>query len=203
MTKQYKLMIEHDDFAPNPRTEYDNLMTIALAMRDYVGDERLPVGAESLLVAFIEHISDKYNLGFPAHDYTQADINRILRFINNQLIRFTVSAYIHGTSQFYIGKPTCQFDSGLAGYIYAHKDDVRKEYGVKYVTKKVKEKVRAVADAELRQFSQYLNGEVYAYSIQDENGDYVEGCGGYYGEDDCRKDGESTLAYLVSHAQPE
>jgi len=55
------------------------------------------------------------------------------------------------------------WDSGQVGYIYATKEHIKKEYGVKRISKQLKAKVREILSAEIEEFSQYLNGEVYGF----------------------------------------
>lgn len=86
---------------------------------------------------------------------------------------------------------SCPWDSGQVGYIYVTFEDTRKEYGVKRVTDKVRDQtgkmVRAIdmarrlLEAEVRVYDYYLKGEVYCYVVEDENGDTLDGCGGYLG----------------------
>ena len=75
-----------------------------------------------------------------------------------------------------------RFDSGQLGYIYATLADIRKEYSVKRVTRKLKEKVERVLRAEVDVFSQYLNGEVYGYRLI-ESGKEKDSCWSFYGYD--------------------
>jgi len=55
------------------------------------------------------------------------------------------------------------WDSGQVGYIYATKEHIKKEYGVKRISKQLKAKVEKILSAEIERFSHYLNGEVYGF----------------------------------------
>lgn len=80
------------------------------------------------------------------------------------------------------------WDSGQVGYIYATRDMIVKEYKVKRISKQVKAKVEKILSAEIEEFSQYLNGEVYGYihsklETCDHNEDHkthLDSCWGYY-----------------------
>ena len=43
--------------------------------------------------------------------------------------------------------------------------------------------VQAIKDALLKEWNQYLSGEVYTAAICDNTGDFVDSCGGFYGEE--------------------
>ena len=53
----------------------------------------------------------------------------------------------------------------MLGYIYVTKENVRKEYGVKRVTRKIIEKVTKLLECEVQEYDHYLTGNVYGYEI--------------------------------------
>jgi hypothetical protein len=79
---------------------------------------------------------------------------------------------------------SCQWDSSHVGWIYVTKENIRKEYGIKKITKKVKEMVYRILISEVEEYDQYLNGEVYGFIItDDETGEEIDSCWGFYGEE--------------------
>jgi hypothetical protein len=78
---------------------------------------------------------------------------------------------------------SCKWDSGQIGFVFISKDKVKKEYGVKRVTKKEIEKATKVLLAELETYDLYLRGEVYGYTLIDENGCIEDSCFGFIGSD--------------------
>lgn len=77
---------------------------------------------------------------------------------------------------------TCPWDSGLFGFIYVSKEKVRKEYGCKKVGSRIRQRVIEVLKAEVSEWSAYANGEVYAWSVENENGIVLDSCHGYIGD---------------------
>ena len=75
------------------------------------------------------------------------------------------------------------WDSAQVGWIYASKEKIRQEFGCKRVTKKVIERVEALLKGEVEQYDQYLRGDIYRFELSDENGEVVDSCGGFYGDD--------------------
>lgn len=74
----------------------------------------------------------------------------------------------------------CQWDSGLVGWIYATKQAIRENFGVKVITKKIRERARKVLLAEIEEYDKYLRGDAYGFQIE-KNGEFYDAC---YGFDD-------------------
>lgn len=74
-----------------------------------------------------------------------------------------------------------QWDSGCIGLAYMTKDDLRENFVCKNVTKSIIEKGRALLQAEIETYDDYLTGNVYGYNV---NHDISSGdsCWGYYGD---------------------
>ena len=78
---------------------------------------------------------------------------------------------------------SCPWDSGQVGWIYTTKQKLRKEYDIKYVTKKIKEKAYKTLMEEVRIYSEYVEGNVFGYILKDESGRELDSCWGFYGTD--------------------
>lgn len=78
---------------------------------------------------------------------------------------------------------SCPWDSGQVGWIHVSLSKVREEYGVKRVTKKIREQAISMLEQEVEEYSQYLSGEIYGYVIEDKTGRLVDSCWGFYGSD--------------------
>ena len=74
------------------------------------------------------------------------------------------------------------WDSGFAGFIYASREDIRKEYGVKRLSKTVLENFYDLCKAEVEEYSYWANGECYCYTLLDEDGGVIDSISGYYGD---------------------
>jgi len=93
---------------------------------------------------------------------------------------------------------SCQWDSGQVGYICASRESVLKEYGSKRLTKAIRAKAEACLRSEVETYDDYLTGRVYGYTIENETGDVLDSCWGFYGLDYCR---EEAKASAESHAE--
>jgi hypothetical protein len=77
---------------------------------------------------------------------------------------------------------SCPWDSGQVGYIWVTKEEVRKEYSVKRISPKLLDRVISYLVAEVEVYDQHLRGEVYGFVIEDEEGEHIDSCWGYYGD---------------------
>lgn len=76
----------------------------------------------------------------------------------------------------------CPWDSGWVGYIYVTKDDLRKEYNVQRVSKKLIDKADRILRQEVEIYDLYISGDVWWYSVDDPITDEsVDSCSGFYG----------------------
>ncbi len=95
----------------------------------------------------------------------------------------SVSMYDHSGVLIYEGYPTCPWDSGRIGFVFLDKARVREWYGVKRISKKVKEKAVAYMRAELKEYASFVNGEVYYYKIENSGGELLDSLSGFIGSD--------------------
>ena len=93
------------------------------------------------------------------------------------------------------------WDGGYVGFIYATKADILKEYSVKRITKVIKTKVEKILTQEVETYSQYLEGDVWSYVIEDEEEKPVDSCGGFYGMDEAIKAVKSQMEYYIKERE--
>lgn len=172
----HEINVYYDEYAESPRT-WDNLSMIYSNSRRYspdkldiddlmreIGISEFP-GFDALLQR-MEHDYIAYRVCIVDHSYVALSLNRP------------------------VPNPYMGFDSGTFGIIAVAKDAVRREYKVKRITKKIREKVEAVFEGELNTLQKYMNGEVYGYMIDD--GD-MDSCWGFYSIDDAIEEEKSII----------
>ena len=76
---------------------------------------------------------------------------------------------------------SCPWDSGQVGYIYVSCDKIRKEWGVKRISSKLKKAILKELQCDVEEYDIYLRGEVYGYQI--EFPDDADSCWGFLGSD--------------------
>lgn len=92
---------------------------------------------------------------------------------------------------------SCPFDSGQVGIIYATKEKLRNEYGVKRISKETRLKALNALRNEVATYDQYLGGNVWGWTVADEAGS-LDGCWGYFEFESIEDDIKSRLPDLVS-----
>jgi hypothetical protein len=143
----------------------------------------------------------RYTLGTVTADSERDEaIARSIR--SGEYIGLPVFAYVHGGVAIQAAQTNpfhCQWDSGRSGWAYMTKAEVREAFGVKRITKSIKEQALALMRAEVENFSQYLNGEVYGFIIRDTNTDEaLDSCWGYYGLQYVEDEARSALKQMES-----
>jgi len=175
--KEYRLKIERDDSNDLSPREWDNLGTMACFHR-------------------------RYNLG-DNHDLSIEEVKAINdsdKYISLPLFLYDHSGITMNTVGFH-----CPWDSGQVGIIFISKEDIRREYNVKRISKKLKARVSKYLEGEVSTYDQYLTGDVWYYSIEEktvytsEEGDtldqwdVIDSCGGFFGEEYAKEEGGHSL----------
>jgi hypothetical protein len=143
----------YSDDSPSSPRENDNLGTIVTGkLRSYNLGEKPNTDVEEIKAI----MADKNNICLPVYMYEHSSV--ALR-----------------TSDF-----EDRWDSGQVGIIYVTKEKARKDFMVKRLTKKTIEKVLECLKSEIEIYSQYVNGDVYGYVVEDANGEEIDSCWGYY-----------------------
>lgn len=156
--KGYTIKIKQDFDPLNPRKEWDNLGTIVYWYNRYeLGDV---------------DGSKEYGDG---DDFLQAMQQ------DKDAVMLPVYMYDHSGQTISTTPFSCQWDGGQIGWIYASSETIKKEWGE--VTDETKEKAKNCLKAEIECFDNYITGNVYGYVVEDSNGECIESCCGYNGED--------------------
>lgn len=92
------------------------------------------------------------------------------------------------------------WDWGQVGFIYATREDILKSWMKERLTLRLRARAVALLEAEVHTYDQYLQGDVHGYVIEDDEGNHVDSCWGYFGEDEARAEGERALQALAQKA---
>ena len=101
----------------------------------------------------------------------------------DEVLGLPVYAYVHGNIALSTSPFSCPWDSGQVGFITASKEKVREVYGVKRITKQVRELALKGLKCEVALLGDYVNGDVYYVQVFNDKGDVVEDGGGFLGEE--------------------
>lgn len=98
---------------------------------------------------------------------------------------------------------SCQWDSGQVGWIYVSREKARKEMGWKRITKGDEASILNFLRGEVEEYDKYLTGDVWGFIVEDESGEHLDSCWGFYGEEYCRQEGEDALKWWETHIKEE
>jgi len=179
--KGYNIKIEQDELGESPR-EWDNLSTMAFFHGGY-------------------NLGDKDH-GFDTKDYPGwVELEGAIIRKHKPVCIAPVYLYDHsgitikiGSFSGYLPEGHAEFDSGMIGYVFIPSKQVRKEWKVKHISKKIKEICIKNREAEIKTYDQFLRGDVYGYSINDlDDGS----CWGFYGYDECLKEAKDKIDHHI------
>jgi len=164
----YTIKIEPEEYIDESPRDWDNLGTMVCFHSRYtLGDSHNYASPDDLL----EDIKEDNHIILPLYLYDHSGI--------------TMST----------GPFTCPWDSGQVGYIYVSYKQVRKEYGWKHITKQRREKIESYLTDEVKTYDQFLTGDVWWFSIEDDEGEPLDSCRGFYGYEHCEQEIKSVIDY--------
>ena len=74
---------------------------------------------------------------------------------------------------------------------------IEKALGWKRITaERLRKLEQAYLRSELETYTAYLNGDVFGFVVETEDGEELDSCWGYYDRDDCERTAQDTLAYF-------
>jgi len=166
----HSIKIYHDPDTENPR-EWSNLGTLICWHRRYrLGDSHRFDSPEAFL-------RDRAGVS----DQSDLSMEHLRDRAERKVVILPVFLYDHsGLAMNTIGFH-CPWDSGQVGFLYVTLEAVRKEFGVKRVTKALREKAEGILRGEVVSYDAYLGGRVYGYVIE-RDGEEIDACWGFVGD---------------------
>jgi hypothetical protein len=188
--KGYEIKIYPDDNSENPR-EWDNLGTIYYQNDQYILGEKV--------------IKDEFDV---SNCNNWNDIEKLLIKELNPAVIIPLKIYDHSGVSISTAIHSYPFndywDSSFIGFILVTKEQVRKEYNVKKISKKLKEQVTRILEQEIKTFDQFMNGEIYGYVIEPEETEKqlkpeitMNSCWGYYELDYAISEAKNVIYYEI------
>lgn len=207
--KGYRIEICQDDSPESPR-EWDNLGFMACwHRRMWLGNEPEKVQKYTPTEWMIHELIYNYEeeiykiIGKKENTYAEEwlmeDDARVHEIFHKFHVVVPIYAYEHGSITISSGYRAGwdSFDSGQLGFIYVSKKKALEEWGKKKWTKKFEEKIVELLEGEIKTYDQYLQGEVFGYKVFDADGEDLDSCWGFYGEDYCIEEAKSIVDWYV------
>lgn len=71
------------------------------------------------------------------------------------------------------------WDWGQVGYIYTTRERILREFGVKRITAKIRNRVEEILRREVEEYDKYLRGEFYGFVRKTREGEIIDCCFGF------------------------
>lgn len=195
--EKYRLTIYQDSDVESPRT-WDNLGKMVCWHRNYkLGDKHSYYDSEEFFIDLAEDLGidttyDEYNEEYGEYEEVEIAIEDIIDDIKKEVVILQLYLYDHSGISIKIQPHGyhAAWDCGKVGYIYITHEDIIKEYGE--ITEENIEKAKRVLEGEVETYSQYLEGDIYGYILEEKelcehcgHMEYedIDSCWGFYGSD--------------------
>ena len=183
--KGHKIGLFYDQDPESPR-EWDNLGTIYSNSKRYSPDGK---GIEELMEMAGQSRYDE------AIDF---------KAIRKKFYCLKIWIYDHSGQTVRTGETNpwgnmgyMSWDSGLFGAIAVSKEKAKKEYGYKRACKGLEKKVLSCLEAEVKTFDCFVTGEIYSYVVENEQGEEIDSCCGWYDREEAINEAKGMVDYVV------
>lgn len=176
------------DLDPETPREWSNLGTLICWHRLYRLGDSHPFDSPEAFLRDLAGVSDQSDLS----------MEQLRERAERKAILLPVFLYDHsGLGMNTIGFH-CPWDSGQVGYVYVTLEAVWQEFGLKRVTKALREKAADILRGEIVSYDAYLGGRVYGYVIE-QDGEEIDACWGFVGdyELDCLSEARAFVDQLI------
>ncbi len=178
--KGYRIVVEQDPDPLNPRTDCDNATVIWCYHPRYeLGDKDNPWTWHTALREFNSNWSD----------LERAVIKRARPLAIAPLFLYDHSS-LHlkiGSFEGMLPQGHARFDTMPVGWVMVTRESYRKCIGEppKRRTKGVKDRLQLLLEQDTATYDRYLSGQIYEFTVYDENDEVVESCGSIDEYDEC------------------
>ena len=148
----------------------------------------------------------RYNLG-EDHDFkTPQDFLEWWKENGEGGEMLALGLYDHSGITMYCGngphwQDSAGWDSGQVGWIYVTAKQIRDNWSCKRINKKTRAHGVENLRGEVEAYDQFLTGDVWGYEIEDEDGEHLDSCWGFFGHDYAKGEAMEQFEYYVKKAE--
>lgn len=179
-----KLTITNDISPQHPRKDWEPYGTLAYKSKYTLGEEEIHDPIDFLAYKLglsddqVQRIADKNDWFY----YSTETLRELSVRFYREYIALPVYLYDHSGITVNTGGFNCRWDSSQVGWIYMSKEEAKKHHGWGKITRHREKLVEEYLEGEIRTLAQYLEGDVYGFEFEDDNGE-IDSCWGFYGTD--------------------
>lgn len=123
----------------------------------------------------------RYDLG-DKHSMSMDELKEIVE--RKDVVALPLFLYDHSGITMSTGSFRDPWDSGQVGYIYITFKEILENWSGKRMTPSLRQKAIDSLQAHVKEYDDYLTGNVYGYVIEDKDGNELDSCWGYIGDYD-------------------
>lgn len=185
----YVIEVHQDENAENPCTEFENMGTMVCWHKRYsLGNEHTYADPDDFIYELAKEVDDTIadRVAYWEERDCQSRIDSIIeKALHEHCLILPLFLYDHSglsmSVQTFTGRAQhAGWDSGQVGYIYITHEKILKEYGWKRITKARRERIESLLKAEVREYSAWLEGNVYGYITKDYDDNEIDSYWGFY-----------------------
>lgn len=179
------IRIIQDSDVPNPRDDYDHMGKLILFPNCKYLDRNEFEGYinatdfESALRSLAYHVTKSDAV----EDDLRVSLEHVLRCVNKHYVVIPVDQGYSGLSS--RGETVAESDDHCDGFILFPVADLTKE-GID------REQAAMNLECEIEEYAAWATGDTWGYVIEDENGDELDSCWGFYGMEYAKAEAESS-----------
>ena len=162
-----RLEVRYDSGSESPRGD-SNIGVFVWVGRNSIDPEPGTVYKEAVLYTEIQATSTEHHIEL-MKKYLEADSDGIVEI-------YPVHKYEHGNVVYGLGRAS-GFDYSNKGFYFVLKTYLKEILGTDTVEPR---EVEQIISDELEIYTKWANGEVYRYTLLDEQGEEEDSCGGFY-----------------------
>ena len=180
LEKQLFIEVTHDDWAESPR-EWNNLWNIYTWESEHISPDAHDY---TTFDHFLEnYFTEKQLDNLDKHRTSGSEHFKALEKAFNKIgyLIAPVNRYEHGSVNYRVSTAS-GWDYGIVGIAIVAYDTLKHEYISKIVSKQVKDRAFKRLRLELKDYTNWANGEVYTASLMNFKGECIDSLGGIYGD---------------------
>jgi hypothetical protein len=134
----------------------------------------------------LEEEADPEDKGLPLSEWekVEEELNRrteerVADILKQKAVILPLYLYDHSGITMSTSRFSCPWDSGQVGYIFVPLKRAREEFR-DMPDNELREKAREALRAEVEVYDKYISGQVFMFLIEDEDGEIVDSCGGFF-----------------------
>jgi hypothetical protein len=162
--EKYILAIYQDQYPENPRIDFDHMGTMVCFHSKYkLGDD---------------------NHGYDKDDFSSWDeLEEQIWENEDPILVLPLFLYDHSGITISTGRFSSSWDSGQVGFIFMKKKVMEEAHFIETAVGAAEKRAKEILEAEVHEYDQYLRGDIYGFILEDNRGNEIESCGGFYGDD--------------------